>query len=137
MGDHAQATDRVLARWPVGEPISLRPHAQAITLEVIVRAVFGVHEPEPHEHLRALVSGVLDRPTRVRRMVLIAALGPEARGSSRCSGASSALDAQLHRLIAERRTAPTRARDDVLSTPLLVRDEDGDGLSDAELATSS
>ncbi len=37
-----EATDRVLACWPVGEPFSLRPHAQAITLEVIVRAVFGV-----------------------------------------------------------------------------------------------
>ena len=130
-----EATDRVLARWPAGEPISLRPHAQAITLEVIVRAVFGVHEPEPHEHLRALVSGVLDRLTRVRRMVLIAALGPDSpRIVALFRRELSALDAELHRLIAERRTAPDlAARDDVLSTLLLARDEDGRGLSDAEL----
>jgi cytochrome P450 len=130
-----EATDRVLARWPAGEPISLRPHAQAITLEVIVRAVFGVHEPEPHEHLRALVSGVLDRLTRVRRMVLIAALGPDSpRIVALFRRELGALDAELYRLIAERRTArDLAARDDVLSTLLLARDEDGRGLSDAEL----
>src|SRR4051794_7197743 len=38
-----EATERALADWPAGEPFALRPHAQAITLEVIVRAVFGVH----------------------------------------------------------------------------------------------
>ncbi len=78
---------------------------------------------------------MLDRLTRVRRMVLIAALGPD---SSRIVALFrrelDPLDAELHRLIAERRVAPDlAARDDVLSTLLLARDEDGHGLSDAEL----
>ena len=130
-----EATDRALAGWPAGEPISLRPHAQAITLEVIVRAVFGVHEAVGHDRLRALLSHVLDRLTRVRRMVLIAAAGPNhPRIVALFRRELHAVDAELHRLIAERRAAPDLAeRDDVLSMLLLARDETGRGLSDAEL----
>jgi cytochrome P450 len=130
-----EATDRALARWPAGEPISLRPHAQSITLEVIVRAVFGVDEPEPHDHLRALISDVLDRLTSLRRMVLVAALGPNSeRIVALFRRDLAALDAELYRLIAERRAASgLEAREDVLSTLLVARDEDGRGLSDAEL----
>jgi len=78
---------------------------------------------------------VLDRLTRVRRMVLIAALGPDSpRIVALFRRELAPLDAELHRLIAERRAAPDlAARDDVLSTLLLARDEDGRGLSDAEL----
>src|SRR6185312_8882585 len=130
-----EATDRALAAWPAGEPIALRPHAQAITLEVIVRAVFGVHESTAHDRLRALLSDVLDRLTRVRRLVVIAAAGPNhPRIVELFRRELAAVDAELHRLIAERRTAPDLAeRDDVLSMLLLARDEDGRGLSDAEL----
>ena len=42
----AEATAREVERWPVGEPFALRPHMQAITLEVILRAVFGVRDGE-------------------------------------------------------------------------------------------
>jgi cytochrome P450 family 135 len=129
------ATDRALAGWVPGEPVSLRPHAQAITLEVIVRAVFGVEAGPAHDRLRELLSGVLDRLTRVRRMVLVATLGPHhPRMIALFRRELAAVDAELHRLIAERRAAPDLAeRDDVLSTLLLARDESGAGLSDGEL----
>ena len=42
----AEATEREVARWPVGKEIELRPRMQAITLEVILRAVFGVRDGE-------------------------------------------------------------------------------------------
>jgi cytochrome P450 len=129
------ATERALADWPTGEALSLRPHAQAITLEVIVRAVFGVEAGAAHDRLRVLLSDVLDRLTRVRRLVAMAALGPDhPRMIALFERELAAVDAELHRLIAERRAAPDlEARDDVLSMLLLARDEDGRGLSDAEL----
>jgi len=135
-----EATERALEGWPVGEPVALRPHAQAITLEVIVRAVFGL-EPDPadgaHDRLRALLSNVLDRLTRARRMVAIAALGPEhPRIQALFARELRAVDAELLRLVAARRAAgdaALAARDDVLSMLLLARDEDGRGLSDREL----
>jgi cytochrome P450 len=133
-----EATDRVLARWPAGEAIALRPHAQQITLEVIVRAVFGV-DPDPahpaHDRLRTLLADVLDRLTSVRRMVLMATLGPDnPRMLALFRRELAAVDRELYRLIAQRRADPgLAARDDVLSMLVLARDEDGRGLTDAEL----
>jgi cytochrome P450 family 135 len=130
-----EATERALGEWRRGEPFALRPHAQAITLEVIVRAVFGVHDDDAHHQLRALLSGVLDRLTRVRRMVLVAAVGPNhPRVLALFRRDLRAVDAELYRLISVRRAAPDLGdRDDILSTLLLARDEAGRGLSDAEL----
>jgi cytochrome P450 family 135 len=42
----AEATEREVARWPAGKEIELRPRMQAITLDVILRAVFGVRDSE-------------------------------------------------------------------------------------------
>src|SRR5215207_2769574 len=36
--------DREVDRWPIGEPFALRPRMQAITLDVILRTVFGVRD---------------------------------------------------------------------------------------------
>src|SRR5215470_7786238 len=49
----AEVTDAAIDRWPVGEPFSLHPHMQAITLEVILRAVFGVDEGGVDEGARS------------------------------------------------------------------------------------
>src|SRR5262245_56628638 len=38
----AQITEAAIARMPVGRPFSIHPHMQAITLDVILRAVFGL-----------------------------------------------------------------------------------------------
>jgi cytochrome P450 len=129
------ATERSLRAWAAGEPLSVRPHAQAITLEVIVRAVFGVQAGPAHDRLRVLLSEGLDRLVRARTLLLVAAFGPRHPQIVRLFRRELApVDAELHRLIAERRAAPDLAdRDDVLSTLLLARDEHGRGLSDAEL----
>ena len=37
-----EVTEREIDRWPVGEPIALAPRMQAITLDVIMRGIFGV-----------------------------------------------------------------------------------------------
>ena len=37
-------TREEMASWPLDEPFALRPHTQRITLGVIMRAVFGVHD---------------------------------------------------------------------------------------------
>ena len=42
----AEITEREMARWPLGKAFALRPRMQAITLEVILRAVFGVRDDE-------------------------------------------------------------------------------------------
>jgi cytochrome P450 len=129
------ATERALGSWPAGEAVSLRPHAQAITLEVIVRAVFGVEAGPVYDRLERLLSAGLDRLVRIRTLLFMAALGPRHPRILALFGRELApVHAELYRLIAERRGAPDlEERDDVLSTLLLARDEAGRGLSDAEL----
>ena len=51
----AEIAARDVERWPVGEPFALRPRMQAITLEVILRAVFGVREEERLDRFRTLL----------------------------------------------------------------------------------
>jgi cytochrome P450 len=46
------ATEEV-SRWPAGEPFTLLPRMQSVTLEVIMRAVFGFREPDRLAELRA------------------------------------------------------------------------------------
>ena len=41
--------------WPVGEPFALRPHTQRITLAVIMRAVFGVHDEQRLARFEVLI----------------------------------------------------------------------------------
>src|SRR5687767_5583203 len=56
----ADIAARDVARWPVGRPFPLRPRMQAITLEVILRAVFGVREEERLERFRTLLPQLTD-----------------------------------------------------------------------------
>src|SRR5205807_5213742 len=49
-----------IERWPSGEPYPLRPRMQAITLEIILRAVFGLEQGERLEALRAELRSLLD-----------------------------------------------------------------------------
>jgi len=52
------AARRDLDTWPVGEPFGIRPHTQSITLDVILRAVYGLDDPvrfrRAHAGFRAL-----------------------------------------------------------------------------------
>ena len=56
----AEATRRELATWQEGETIEMLPRMQAITLEVIMRAVFGIEDGLGKERLRVLLSRPFD-----------------------------------------------------------------------------
>src|SRR4051812_3291258 len=53
-----------IARWPRGEEFALRERMQAITLEVILAAVFGVAGSPRHDQLRDLLGRVLEQTRR-------------------------------------------------------------------------
>lgn len=129
-----EITDRDMETWPVGEPFSLRGHTQRITLDVILRAVFGVREQDRFARARTLV----DRFARDANLIV---LFPGLRRNlgrwspwQRFKRARTALDEFLYEEIALRREQPDLAdRDDVLSLLLCARDEDGQAMSDREL----
>jgi cytochrome P450 len=55
-----------ISRWPSGERIRVRPRMQAVTLEIILRAVFGLADGERLSELRVELRSVLDRLTNPR-----------------------------------------------------------------------
>ena len=58
-GDRARSTERAVAPGRSGAEFALHPSMQAITLEVILRAVFGVSDDARRERLRDDLVGIL------------------------------------------------------------------------------
>jgi len=131
-----ETTRRQMETWPVGEPFALRPHTQRITLAVIMRAVFGVHDEERLERFERLIN---DFSKRVGVITTFPALrrnfGP---GSPwpRFLRSRETLDEFIYEEIGLRRTeveAGEDGHDDVLSLLLQARHDDGSAMSDEEL----
>ena len=138
--EHAmrEAADAMIDAWPVGEPFGLLESMQSLTLDVIMSAIFGVDEGLRREELKRRVRDMLEPVSSRRLGVVVLALlrarfgdrGPVRRFEER----RRALDELIYDEIARRRGEPDLSqRDDVFSTLLLARDEDGSPLSDAEL----
>ena len=131
----ADIAARELETWPVGRSFPLRPRMQAITLEVILRAVFGIEDPGRLARLReALVRMINVNPIHGVAPFTQVDLGPHSPWG-RYVRARAAADEVIFEQIARRRAQSGEAEhDDVLALLLAVRDEDGGaGLTDAEL----
>jgi cytochrome P450 len=124
-----------IERWPLGEPYKLRPRMQAITLEIILRAVFGVRERARLEELRAELRRLLDIVTNPRQALFLIALGPERiREFGPFKRDLARIDRLIYAEIDQRRRAEDLAeREDILSLMLQARHEDGSPMSDEEL----
>ena len=132
-----RAAELEVERWPEGRPFALRPRMQAITLEVIARAVFGLEQDEHQAELRGLLGRLLDHSAAHPLVALVPQLqrnlGPWSPWA-RFQRAREETDAAMFALIRRRRGDRAAAqRDDILSLLLQARDEDGMQLSDSEL----
>lgn len=129
-----EATERAIASWPREGEFALHPSMQEITLEVILRAVFGI---EDSERRRALSSGLV--------AVLHETAGPAAFGLT-VPGVRQLphfrhfrrLLRKTDQLLAEeitgRRADPElEQRADILSMMIAARFDDGEAMSDREL----
>src|ERR1700742_4431016 len=126
---------REIESWPTGVPYRLRPRMQAMTLEIIIETVFGVHGGARLDELRAALRDFLDMLTNPRMLAPILTLGtdrlraypPFRRRVDRVAGL-------ILGEIAERRVAADlEERDDILSLMVGARHEDGSPMSDAEI----
>jgi cytochrome P450 len=135
----AEIARRELRGWPVGAPMALRPRMQAITLEVIMRVVFGIDEADRLDRVRVLLQRALDMGARRSLLFLLLWLplrrsrtpwGPWARFQQ----AIARVDSVLFEEIGRRRQEPsTSGSDAILSLLLQARDEHGEPMTDAEL----
>ena len=131
----AEIAVREIESWPTGTPYKLRPRMQAITLEIILETVFGVHDRARMDPLRAALRGFLDLTTDPRFLAPVLLIGPERiRHISAFRRRVERVDELIHAEIAERRLAEDLAeREDILSMLVAARHEDGSPMSDAEI----
>ena len=136
--------ERHVARWPSAGQLETAPTMQAITLEVILRAVFGITEPDRVAAWSATMRHLLNTMGSPRRILGLAVTLRSARAMRSQRGPWGMLRAELRpvdemifaevaRRRAELESGDGPERDDVLSLLLAARDEDGEPLTDAEL----
>ncbi len=133
----ADAAEREIDSWPVGQPFPLAPRMQAITLDVIMAGVFGIRDPTrgtPEYGLRAATKKLLDLSTKpTAQLGELLNLGrDEPRGPLRL--AMAMIDRPTYAVISHRRQAEDLDdRSDILSLLLRAESEDGELLSDREV----
>jgi cytochrome P450 len=127
-------SEQEIASWPVGEPFALHERLRTITLDVILRAVFGVRDQARFEQARALIKEFANRAHPISLFPAMRRdLGPRSPWV-RFKRARAALDDFIYAEIERRRAEPDlEQRDDVLSLLLRATDETGAPLSELEL----
>ena len=122
-----------IARWPRGTPVRLHPRMQTLTLEIVLRAVFGLSEGARLDQLRTeLMRAMMTATARTGQMLFVVAPRRMAAGLIRKH--FRVVDRLLYAEIAERRRADDLdERSDVLSMLVQARHVDGQPLSDVAI----
>jgi cytochrome P450 len=129
-----------IATWPTGEPVALHPRLQRVTLEIILRAVFGLEQGRRLDELRDALTRVLEFSTSplsviqgsLERLRFL----PQVREFKRLRARADEL---IFEQIEERREKVSGPEDgdgrrsDVLAMLLAARHEDGSEMSPQEL----
>ena len=144
-GDTMRETaDRHIDRWPLGEAFAVQPRFQRLTLDVILRTVFGIAEGGRNAMLREQLIRLLDFSINPALLFTVGRTGeifmPRLQ---RVLGAISPLgrfvkikeriDRALYDEFEERSSKGATGREDVLSMLLEARDERGRAMTYAEL----
>jgi cytochrome P450 len=131
-----EIAEREVAAWPRGVPFAVHPHMQTVTLEVIMRIVFGVDDGDPRlAELRQRLRTFLEASASGRELRKLLLVGPEKADRRRIfAHVLDPVDEIIAQVIADRRKLDDlEDRDDVLSMLLLARHEDGTPMDGVEL----
>jgi cytochrome P450 len=133
----SELAEREVSSWPRERPVALHPRLQRLTLEIILRAVFGLEQGQQLDELRDRLTEVLAFNNNPLSVV------PAAQRVAGWFGPLRRFNEQLQRtdrlifdLIEERRAAAgggDAEGDDVLATLLGARHEDRSVMSAQEL----
>ncbi|MBK6530689.1 MAG: cytochrome P450 [Deltaproteobacteria bacterium] len=132
--DMVELTHASIDRWPVGREFPIHEPLQGITLDVILRTVYGVDDAAERERLGAQLTRLTHLASWPPMLLpqVQRDLGPWSPWG-RFVREGQAADASLLGAIARRRREGADGRTDILSMLLGVRDEDGRGLDDQDL----
>lgn len=133
-----EITEQVIDQWKPNQPFIVRTPMQSITLQVILRAVFGLAEGERFEQLKQLLTELLESlSSPLSASLLFFPVLRKDLGAWSPWGRFLRLKQQvadlLYAEIQERRSQPDSSRTDILSLLLAARDQEGQPMSDEEL----
>jgi len=134
-----EITRDVMARWPEGQQITLHDHTQEITLQVILRTVFGADAGPDEQKLGDQIKHMLAAAENRLAIMPMVFLADRKHLENKAPfkwllARRNAVDATIFEQIARRRSDPGLAqRKDVLSMLLGARDDEDQGMTDVEL----
>ncbi len=133
-----EITEQVTSQWKMDETFSIRSSMQAISFEVIIKAVFGLEEGSRYEQLKeVLIEWLNPKRPLLQTLMLMFPISQKDLGSWSPWGRFLLLRQQMDELIyaeiRERRSNFDPSRTDILSLMMAARDENGDPMTDVEL----
>lgn len=131
-------TEQVISQWQVGESFSVLPYMQEISLEVILKAVFGLADGPRYEKLKEVLLKILNpKQPFVTAIMLVFPSFQRDLGSWSPWGKFLRLREQMDELIyaeiRDRKQQADPSRTDILSLMMAARDEEGQSMTDVEL----
>ncbi|HET9124434.1 MAG TPA: cytochrome P450 [Solirubrobacteraceae bacterium] len=132
----SEVAEAEIDRWRPGSEFALAPRMQAVTLEVIMRGIFGMRPGEGGQmgRMRETIRRLLYMSTTPLYMLLELRNHGAREPKDLLAAMLRVSDHQMYAVIRARRAQSGReARTDVLSLLLAARDEEGRPLSDREL----
>ncbi len=123
---------RAVDGWPLDEPFALWPRMQDITLDAVMRAVFGPGQDSRLRTLRERLRTLTNWLNEPRNLAMLSLLGPDfiARGRG-YRAAMEPVEAAAMVEVRRRRSEPER--EDIVSMLIQGRYEDGAPISDRDL----
>ena len=130
----AAVARREARSWPAGEPFEMWPRMQAITQEVVVRAVFGNADDAGLDRVRERLTRLTEWMNDPRNLTLLAVFGPGAIVRSRAyKEAMRPVEQAVLDEVYRRRAEGPDGRQDIVSMLAHARYDDGEPMSDREL----
>ncbi len=136
-GTMTALAERELESWPREQPVALHPRLQRLTLDIILRAVFGLEQGQRFEELRDVLTDVLafsENPlSLLPALRRVAGWTGPIRRFDRLTARAHGL---MFELVEDRRRTEQSGQplgDDVLAMLLQARHEDGSPMSAVEL----
>ncbi len=123
-----------IAKWPDARSFTLHNEFQEITLDIIIRTVFGMNDEAHANDMARAMRETLELATNPFLLIPalqvdLGAVSPWGRFLRKLKAADTLLYAEL----ARRRENPDPSKQDILSLLLRARDDDGSAMSDKEL----
>ncbi|MEJ1933075.1 cytochrome P450 [Nostoc sp. NIES-2111] len=131
-------TEQVTSKWTIGKQFTARPYMQDISLQVILRTVFGLKEGERYQQIKQVLMEMLDSfNTPISVIFLFFKSLQRDLGAwtpwGRFIRHRQQLDELLYQEIRERRQQPEANGEDILSLLMSAHDENGQPMTDVEL----